>query len=82
MVWPRTDEHALLSAADLCRAAESALRLLRVDAIDVYHMHAVTPELYDHVVNELVPEMLVEVFALDPGAPGVPRALKDDCCDV
>jgi L-galactose dehydrogenase len=95
LVSPRGDEFAPLSATELRDGVHRSLRTLGTQAIDVYHLHAVTPDLYDHVVNELVPEMqrlrdagdirflaISEFFPADPGHEMLTRATKDHCWDV
>lgn len=95
MIVPRADEFALLSASELRTTVEGSLRTLECDAIDVFHIHAVTPDLYDHVVAELVPELLAlrdegairflalsEFFAGDPSHQTLSTAVEDDCWDV
>lgn len=95
LVAPRPDASAPLMAADLRAAVENSLAELAREAIDVYHVHAVAPDLYPHVVTELVPEMLAlrdegkirflgisEFFPGDPSHTMLTEALRDDCWDV
>ncbi len=83
------------SASDLRARLEASLKRLRVDHVDVYHLHGVTVEEYAHATNELVPEMqrlrqaglirhpgITERFAADPGHAMLERALQDDWFDV
>jgi L-galactose dehydrogenase len=43
------------TAADVVADLEASLRDLQMEAVDVFHLHGVPPELYDHVVEEIVP---------------------------
>jgi aryl-alcohol dehydrogenase-like predicted oxidoreductase len=76
-------------------ALEASLRRLGTDYVDVYHLHGLGAEHYDHAVGELVPELIklrdegklrfigvTEVFSSDPGHEMLQRAVRDDCWDV
>jgi aryl-alcohol dehydrogenase-like predicted oxidoreductase len=84
-----------LAASDIAPALEASLRRLKTDYVDVYHLHGVSPEQYDHAVSELAPELLrlreqgklrfvgiTEAFASDTGHETLSRAVRDDCWDV
>lgn len=51
------DGGGLTRASDLVASLERSLRRLRTDYIDVYLLHAVKPDRYDHAVAELLPEL-------------------------
>jgi aryl-alcohol dehydrogenase-like predicted oxidoreductase len=76
-------------------ALEGSLRRLGTDYVDVYHLHGLSAQHYDHAVDELVPELMrlrdqgklrsigvTEVFSSDPGHEMLSRAVQDDCWDV
>ena len=86
---------ALASGDDVARSLEGSLRRLGTDYVDVYHLHGVTPEQYDHCVTELVPALarlraqgklrfigITERFTTDPQHAMLRRALADDCWEV
>lgn len=88
-------EGRLIGGADLIAGLEDSLRRLRTDYVDIYHLHGVRPDQYDHAVDELVPAMLrlreqgklrfigiTEVFAVDPGHTMLSRAVHDPYWDV
>ncbi|MFI5047703.1 MAG: aldo/keto reductase [Acidimicrobiia bacterium] len=92
---PRSRDGALFDAAALRAAVEESLVTLDTDCVDVYHLHGVADDEYDHCVKELVPELLrlrdagairflaiSERFAADPGHVMLQRAVADDCWDV
>jgi len=89
------DAHGPLSAGRLRRSLEKSLSRLRTDVVDVFSLHGVTPDLYGHCVDELVPELerlraegkvravgITERFMVDTGHQMLQRALVDDCWDV
>jgi L-galactose dehydrogenase len=74
---------------------EETLRRLRRDVVDVYHLHRVLPDDYDHALAEIVPELLAlrdegkvrflgisESTGSDPRHSMLRRALDADCFDV
>ena len=92
---PRSRDGVVLDAAGLRAAVERSLAALDTDCVDVYHLHGVGDDEYDHCVDELVPELLrlrdagairflaiSERFAADPGHVMLQRAVADDCWDV
>jgi aryl-alcohol dehydrogenase-like predicted oxidoreductase len=92
---PRTRDGELLDAAGLAAAVGRSLATLETDCIDVFHLHGVGADEYEHCVAELVPELerrrdagairflaLSERFAADPGHVMLQRAIQDDCWDV
>lgn len=79
-----------LGAQELRASLEGSLRRLGTDYIDVYLLHAVVAEHYDHVVGELLPALeslraegairavgVSEAFARDPGHRMLARAVED-----
>lgn len=50
----------LRSGAQVVQALEDSLRRLRLDHVDVFHLHAVSPGAYDHAVKEMAPALLRE----------------------
>lgn len=84
-----------ITAAELTRGLEDSLARLGADYVDIYHLHAVRADGYDHAVTELVPAMLrlrdqgkiralgiTEAFGADTGHEMLSRAVRDDCWDV
>jgi len=49
-----------ISGADAVAALENSLRLLKTDYVDIYHLHAVGPANYDHMMKEVAPALLRE----------------------
>lgn len=83
------------TARELRDSVETSLRRLGTDVIDVFQLHAVLPEGYDHARNELVPVMqdlqqegkirflgITESFAADPDREVLQRAMADDVFDT
>jgi aryl-alcohol dehydrogenase-like predicted oxidoreductase len=54
----RRNDGSLVDRADVRRGIEDTLRRLRTDVVDVYHVHRVRPEDYEHTRDEIVPELL------------------------
>lgn len=88
-------EGRLISAADLTRGLDASLERLGTDYVDIYHLHGVHTDQYDHAVTELLPAMLklrdagkircvgiTESFASDPGHAMLSRAVRDNYWDV
>ena len=84
-----------LSGAELRESLEKSLSRLATDCVDVFHLHGVSDDTYDHCVAELVPEMqrlrdegkirflaISEVFGRDPGHTMLQRAVPDAWFDV
>ncbi|HYJ12874.1 MAG TPA: aldo/keto reductase [Thermomicrobiales bacterium] len=87
-VRPRTGQ-------ELRASVEESLRRLQTDSIDVFQLHAVLPETYDHAHDELVPVMkdlqgegkirylgITESFAKDPHREVLRRAMADGLFDT
>jgi aryl-alcohol dehydrogenase-like predicted oxidoreductase len=88
-------EGILIGPDDLRRGLEESLRRLRTDYVDVYQLHGVRPDHYEHARDALVPCLMelreegkirflgiTEVFGADPEHRMLSRALQDDCWDV
>jgi L-galactose dehydrogenase len=88
-------EGRLISAAELARGLDASLERLQTDYVDIYHLHGVRADQYDHAVSELVPALLrlreagkirflgiTEAFGVDTGHEMLARAVKDECWDV
>lgn len=84
-----------LDSPSLRNSLEASLRRLRTDAIDVFYLHAVAADQYQHVRNELLPALnelredglirfigISEAFGPDPSHVMLRRAVQDDCWDV
>ena len=84
-----------LTSQALRESVHLSLRRLQTDRVDVFHLHGVDIDLYEHCVGELVPELqrlriegdlrflaVSERFGADPGHAMLQRALLDDCWDV
>ncbi|MCG3181345.1 MAG: hypothetical protein BIFFINMI_03732 [Phycisphaerae bacterium] len=84
-----------ITGDELLAGLDASLRRLRTEHVDIYQLHAVMPERYDHAVRELVPAMLkardagkirfigiTEEFGRDSGHAMLTRALADDCWDT
>jgi len=84
-----------ISARELRRALTGSLRRLRTDFVDVYLLHGVTNDDYDHCVEELLPALqafrseglvrlvgLSERFPEDPAHAMLERAIPDAHWDV
>jgi L-galactose dehydrogenase len=89
------DGGPLNDGAGVRSSVEESLRRLGTDVIDVLHVHAVLPEDYRHVADELVPVLedlrsaglvrflaISEEFGADPGHEMLGHALDDDYWDV
>lgn len=85
----------LITGDELIAGCEASLARLGVECIDVYQLHGVTIDRYDHCTAELVPAMLrlrqegkirylgiTEQFNGDRDHTMLRRALADDCWDT
>ncbi|MFG0329664.1 MAG: aldo/keto reductase [Phycisphaerales bacterium] len=89
-------ENRPISAGEMIEGLDASLRRLRVDTIDLYQVHGVTVEEYDHVIGEIVPALLrardagkfrhlgvSEAFIPEPTHAMLrERAFADDCWEV
>lgn len=104
--WPRDelvlatkigagDRQGPLTAAGLVAGVEASLARLGVETIDLYQLHGVMLDQYEHCLAELVPALeslrhdgkircigLTERFGADPSHQMLQRALRDDCWDT
>lgn len=84
-----------ITAAQLTRGLDQSLSRLQTDYVDIYHLHGVRADRYDHAVDELVPALLrlreqgklrflgiTEAFGGDTGHSMMSRAVCDDYWDV
>lgn len=84
-----------ITRADVRQSLEASLKRLRMDYVDIYHLHGVILEDYEYLAAEIVPEMLslrdegkvrflgiTERWNDDPGHAMAQRALQDDVWDV
>ena len=85
----------LMSAADMARYVDDALKKLDTDRVDVFHLHGVTPAQYPHAREVMVPELkrqqaagklrflaISEQFGGDTGHAMFRQCLADDLFDV
>lgn len=83
------------SPADLVDSLEASLGRLGTDYIDVFHVHGVLPQHYEHVRENVVPLLLAEkakgkfrhlgiteIASMDDCQDMLSRAVKDDCWEV
>lgn len=91
---PRGRE-GLLSGGALAESVEKSLERLGTEYVDVFHLHGVVLDDYEHCTTELVPALqrlreqgkirflgITERFGTDPQHRMLERALLDDCWDV
>lgn len=84
-----------VSANRIVKEIDASLRDLKTDYIDIYHLHGVHPDVYDHALNELAPALLrareqgkirflgiTETSPNDHAQTMLHRAVDDDCWDV
>ena len=84
-----------VSAERLAAAIDTSLGELQTDYIDIYHLHGVPPQEYDHALDVLAPAMLraqeqgkirflgiTETSPHDHGQVMLNRAVGDGCWDV
>jgi aryl-alcohol dehydrogenase-like predicted oxidoreductase len=83
------------SADGIVQALDDSLHTIGTDYLDVFHLHGVSPDDYDHAVDTLVPALLrerergkfrflgiTEKTSSDLDHVALTRALRDDCWDV
>jgi len=84
-----------ITSEDVERSLEQSLKYLGTDYIDIYNLHSVILEDYDHLVSEIVPTLqkcreqgkirfigISQRFMSDPQHNMFQRALQDDIWDV
>src|SRR5262245_36354705 len=52
------DDRDALPASTLVASLDASLRALDTDYVDVFHLHGLRPQLYDHAMAEAVPALL------------------------
>lgn len=85
----------LRSEAEVVASLEQSLTRLKTDYVDVFHLHAVLPETYEHAREVIVPGLdkaraegkfrflgITESPPRDPGQVMIQRALADSCWSV
>ncbi len=90
-----TNDGRLISAQELADGLDASLTRLGTDYVDIYHLHGVPPEHYDHCMNELIPAMLdlrsqgklrflgiTEQFGSDTRHEMLSRAVREEPWDV
>jgi L-galactose dehydrogenase len=90
-----TQGDELRPAAEVVASLESSLRALRTERVDIFHLHAVPPALYERVRATLVPALLeerakgrfdhlgiTETGPFDPGHQMLERAVHDPVWEV
>jgi L-galactose dehydrogenase len=93
-VWPLTPDNRV-DPAHITTQIEDSLRVLRVDVIDIVHLHGVTPEDYARIVDGCLPAMeraridgkirhiaISELWNQDLSHGMLPMALEDNHFDV
>jgi aryl-alcohol dehydrogenase-like predicted oxidoreductase len=89
------NQDRLISAAELERGLDASLARLQTDYVDIYHLHGVRADQYDHAVAELMPAMqrlreagkirflgITEAFGGDTSHQMMERAVREDDWDV
>jgi L-galactose dehydrogenase len=84
-----------MTGADVVAALETSLRALGTDYVDIFQIHALHPDEYDHAEAALVPALqraraagkfrflgVTETGPRDPGQKMLQRAVRDDVWDV
>jgi aryl-alcohol dehydrogenase-like predicted oxidoreductase len=84
-----------VSADRIVQALDDSLRTMETDYLDIFHLHGVLPDDYDHAVDTLVPSLMrekergkfrflgiTEATSVDLQHTMLTRALTDDCWDV
>jgi aryl-alcohol dehydrogenase-like predicted oxidoreductase len=90
-----TENDRILRPEDIIAGVEGSLKRLSTDYIDIYHLHALPPQLYKATCRQVVPTLLqlkqegkirfigvTERFESDSGHAMLQKALADDCWDV
>jgi L-galactose dehydrogenase len=93
--FPYSHQGVLQDAGALEKALDQALRELKTDFVDIYHLHGVKPEDYTGARDRFYPELLkmkekgkirfigiTEMFGADTAHKALTLALADDLWDV
>ena len=88
-------ENRFKNAAEIEASIDESLKKLRRDVIDIYHAHAVVPDFYEGVFQQIYPVLdrmrekgkirhigITEMFGQDPSHTMLSRALEDNVWDV
>ncbi|MCL1829918.1 MAG: aldo/keto reductase [Oscillospiraceae bacterium] len=89
------EERKIKKAKELTETLESALKQLKTDYIDIYHLHALTQDDYDNALDEYMPVLenakqqgklrfigVTEQFGSDTSHRMLTRAVTDNLFDV
>ena len=89
------DGSSAAPAGDVLASLEASLRALDTDYIDIFHLHGLSPRLYDHAMTEVVPALLrqrekgkfrhlavSETAPRDPGHTMLERAVEEPAWEV
>jgi aryl-alcohol dehydrogenase-like predicted oxidoreductase len=89
------DGSSAAPAGDVLASLEASLRALDTDYIDVFHLHGLSPRVYDHAMTEVVPALLrqrekgkfrhlavSETAPRDPGHTMLERAVEEPAWEV
>lgn len=89
------DGSSAAPAGDVLASLEASLRALDTDYIDIFHLHGLSPRVYDHAMTEVVPALLrqrekgkfrhlavSETAPRDPGHTMLERAVEEPAWEV
>lgn len=89
------DDSGAVSPDSFRAGIEACLKRLRTDRVEIFHFHAVLPDQYPHVRENLLPVLLkmrdegkvrffgiTEAFGTDCGHTTLERSVRDDCWDA
>ena len=89
------DGSSAAPAGDVLASLEASLRALDTDYIDIFHLHGLSPKVYDHAMREVVPALLrekdkgklrhlavSETAPRDPGHTMLERAVEEPAWEV
>jgi len=89
------DGSSAAPASDVLASLEASLRALDTDYIDVFHLHGLSPKVYDHAMSQVVPTLLreqekgkvrhlavSETAPRDPGHTMLGRAVEEPAWEV
>ncbi|NQU76071.1 MAG: aldo/keto reductase [Planctomycetes bacterium] len=92
---PVVHDGELIDPNDFAVGLEGSLRRLGMDYVDIYNLHGVRPEHYDHARERIWPVMeklrdqgkcrflgITEIFIADPTHRMLSTAVRDGCWDV
>jgi aryl-alcohol dehydrogenase-like predicted oxidoreductase len=87
--------NALIPAEKIVAGLNDSLKALGTDYVDIFFLHTVVPDAYEHCVSEILPALtrerekgkfrflgITELAPKDPLHQMLQRALADDCWDV